>query len=274
MNEQLYLMALGLSYDEKFEKSILTIQEYERKALELSPDGYYVCDSYGKDSTVLVHLFQLAGVKFKAHHSLTTIDPPELIHFGRKHHADTVVHRPAVPMLTRLAAQHNGPPTRLTRWCCMEYKETGGHGLFKAIGVRASESPRRAAMWRTFKENRTGGLILCPVLYWTDEDIWRHIKDNKLPYCELYDQGFKRLGCVGCPMADRNAAFARWPGYEKAWKKAFQKWFDKWGNAPRLDGGQRWNQRMGIKTWEEAWTWWMEDGLNTDETESCQGVLF
>jgi phosphoadenosine phosphosulfate reductase len=272
-------MALGLSYAEKLEKAIETIRHYEPKALELDPvNGFYVCDSYGKDSTVLVDLFRRAGVRFRAHHSLTTIDPPELIHFGRKHHSDTIVHRPKQPLLRRLVEKRCGPPTRIARWCCEQYKESGGNDLFKAIGVRADESPRRAATWRTFIQNRKGGLMLCPILYWSTEDIWRHIRANSIPYCELYDQGFTRLGCVGCPMSsNRQREFARWPGYEKAWKNAFRQFWDKWHGVSRDDGGVRWFDVVRpdgsqFNQWEDLWDWWINEPEY--DNDSCQGVLF
>ena len=43
--------------------------------------------------------------------------------------------------------------------------------------------------------------ICNPIVDWTDEDVWNFIKGNNLPYCKLYDDGEKRLGCIGCPMA-------------------------------------------------------------------------
>jgi len=280
--EQMTMLALGLSYEEKLEKSLLTIREYEAAALKADPAGYYVRDSYGKDSTVLVDLFRQAGVKFTAHHSLTTIDPPELIHFGRKHHPDTVVHRPKTPLLIRLSEKMQGPPTRISRWCCEEYKESTGGTSLKVIGVRAEESPRRAANWRTLTKHRKDEtLILCPILYWTKNDIWKHIRKLQLPYCELYDQGFDRLGCVGCPMAGdgRKREFARWPGYERAWKNSFRKFWENWHGVPREDGKPRWfdcKRPDGRKfaKWEDLWAWWMEDGVNAEEEDSCQGVLF
>lgn len=274
-------LALSLPYEVKLEKALLTIREYESAALSIDPEnGYLVCDSYGKDSTVLVDLFRRAGVRFKAHHNLTTIDPPELIHFGRKFHPDTIVHRPKAPLLIRLVEKTNGPPTRIARWCCNEYKESTQGNACKVIGVRAEESPRRAAIWRTFTVHRvTGNLILSPILYWTADDIWRHIRLHNLPYCSLYDEGFTRLGCVGCPMAGngRYREFARWPGYERAWKNAFRKFWDKWHGVPRKDGKPRWfdcarKDGTYFTKWEDLWTWWMEE--EPEGEDSCQGMLF
>ena len=42
-----------------------------------------------------------------------------------------------------------------------------------------------------------------PIVEWTEADVWEFIKAENVPYCELYDCGFKRLGCVGCPMASQ-----------------------------------------------------------------------
>ena len=45
---------------------------------------------------VLYHLAKMAGVKFKAHMQVTTIDPPELMQFVRANYPDVVLHRPTI----------------------------------------------------------------------------------------------------------------------------------------------------------------------------------
>lgn len=37
-----------------------------------------------------------------------------------------------------------------------------------------------------------------PLSIWTDEDIWNYIRMFNVPYCELYDQGHTRTGCMVC----------------------------------------------------------------------------
>lgn len=37
-----------------------------------------------------------------------------------------------------------------------------------------------------------------PLSIWTDENIWNYIRTFKVPYCELYDQGHARTGCMVC----------------------------------------------------------------------------
>lgn len=130
------------------------------------------------------------------------------------------------------------PPTRIGRFCCQYLKEDGGDGRKTVTGVRWAESVKRrknqgAVVIHSMNENkktedfrmgpRNDSLILVndnedsrrmvemcykrhkttvnPIIEWEDHDIWDFIKANKIKYCELYDQGFKRLGCIGCPMA-------------------------------------------------------------------------
>jgi len=228
-------MALAQPFEDKIRRSIGLLQHYESGALKLSTDGYYLAFSGGKDSCVIKQLAIEAGVSFKPWYNLTTIDPPELVQFIKRHHADVSWNKPKMPMLARLSERTNGPPTRLARWCCAEYKEQGGKGFAKVIGVRISESVNRANTWREFQPHRTDGFILAPIAYWTDDDVWKFIRSRNLPYCKLYDEGFKRLGCIGCPLAGKigqDKEFARWPKYELAWKKAVFKFYDRWHDIP------------------------------------------
>jgi len=284
MDEQLYILGMGLSLSEKVDKAIANFREYESEAVRRDPvNGYFICNSYGKDSCVIVDLAKRSGVKFVAHHNLTTIDPPELIQFGRKHHPETLVRRPEKPMLVKMLEKSSGPPTRLARWCCEIYKESQGANLVKVFGVRAAESARRKANWKLWQPDNNKAWILNPILYWSDADVWQYIRQNKVPYCCLYDEGFKRLGCIGCPMAglSRVKEFARWPGYEKAWKNAFKKFWEKWHGVPTRTGKARWfdGQRRdgkGLKfhNWEEMWAWWMEETPTPEEEDVCQMGLF
>lgn len=110
--------------------------------------GYYLAFSGGKDSIVCKQLCIEAGVKFDAHYNNVTIDPPELIYYIKKHHPEVHWNQPKKNLIMSMEEECQGPPTRLARWCCEIYKEQGGIGRARIIGVRAAESPRRAAQWK------------------------------------------------------------------------------------------------------------------------------
>ena len=124
-----------------------------------------------------------------------------------------------------------------------------------------------------------------PIIDWTDADVWAFIKANKIPYCSLYDEGFHRLGCVGCPMAGtkgRERDFRRWPKFKDAYMRAFEKMLQK-----RIERFERnpshpvWRQGgsdCNYATAQDVWNWWMEydvlagqinlfDEIETEEEE-------
>ena len=104
-------------------------------------EGYYLAFSGGKDSQCIYHLAKMAGVKFDAHYSVTTVDPPELIRFIREQYPDVeweYHYWPDDPKynhksgkrrqitMWNLIANHTIPPTRQARYCCSQLKESGG----------------------------------------------------------------------------------------------------------------------------------------------------
>ena len=63
----------------KIDHPIDLLRRAEPLAMRMHPDGFHLAFSGGKDSQVLYHIAQMAGVKFKAHMQVTTIDPPEVM---------------------------------------------------------------------------------------------------------------------------------------------------------------------------------------------------
>jgi len=248
LDKQLCVLGWGLSLPEKIDKAIKTLQLFEH----LSPDGYKLAFSGGKDSIVIKRLADMAGVKYQAIYNVTTIDPPELIQYMREHYPDVQWKRANKPFFRYV--EHEGLPTRIARWCCRIYKHmANGETDVQLLGIRAAESAARAQRWKVFTPAMSGGKAVCPILYWTDADVWNFIHAQNLPYCRLYDEGFKRLGCIGCPFGmerQRRIQFERWPGYLKQYQRAARKY---WESRP---------PEKRSSTFERYWELWI-----TDKTE-------
>lgn len=90
-------------------------------------DGFYLAFSGGKDSQALYHIAELAGVKFKAHMSPTTVDPPEVIRFVRTSYPEVEMIKPQASIY-EMAKRKGILPTRVMRWCCACFKEAYGGG--------------------------------------------------------------------------------------------------------------------------------------------------
>lgn len=256
-------MTLPTIHAEKIQRSIQILQDNQPKD---SP--YYGCFSGGKDSCVIKRLTEMAGVHVIWHYNPCP-DPPELLHFIRKYHPDVIWTKPKKPLF--LALSQHGMPGPWMRLCCSLAKEPHGKGQTKIIGVRAAESPRRARQWNEVQRN-----AIAPILYWRDEDIWQFINENNIPYCSLYDEGFDRLGCVGCPLSSqskRDRDFERWPKYERWWKRMCMR---LWQNHTDDEAFIHRQAAYGFETWEDHWQAWrgdMRDYLKRHKAERLIDAL-
>ena len=260
--------------ERKIAYSIGLLRRAERLALQLSPEGFYLAFSGGKDSQCVYHLAKLAGVRFRAHMQVTTIDPPELMHFVRTHYPDVILHRPPINF-SKLIEKKKILPRSNVRYCCAVLKEDAGAGTVTLTGVRAAESSRRARRNEAeiFSHNahrrkvanpdlfdlNTEKQHLCirgqdkisvqPIFRWSDTDVWNFLRGNGIEYCRLYDEGFTRIGCIFCPMGSRRSHTlerARYPGVEQAIKRSIHKIIDEHGY---MKGFQA--------TADEVFDWWL-----------------
>lgn len=194
-----------------------------------------------------------------------------------------------------LILKRNMLPTRISRSCCSVLKETSTPNRIAVLGIRAAESvgrqgrdvfqirgnTKRDALFfsyehaeevhreaqeindpnwdctliKTMKEQKD--TIVLPIYEWEDRDIWDYIRMNNIKYNPLYDRGWTRVGCIGCPMASykqRMKQFAAYPTYKQAYIHACDKLLEQWKTK---------GKESEFKNGEEMFSWWIEEGKHT-----------
>lgn len=273
----------------KVEVAIQTLKDYEQIALQKrdinGENGYYVCISGGKDSSVIQQLCIMAGVKCQFYHNLTGLDHPETVYFlrreqerlGQMGYEFNIV--PPEKRIWQLIRDIKMLPTRSVRYCCSILKERGGADRFIVTGVRRAESTKRRdtplAVTRDASKSKRvilqndntekrrsvehcvlqGKIALNIIVDWSDEDVWEFIRTYNCPYNPLYDMGYKRVGCIGCPMSsNKRAELDANPKYKAMWMRMCQILVDTPG--------------CRYSTAIELYDWWTEKNKKIDIDEN------
>lgn len=95
---------------------------------------------------------------------------------------------------------------------------------------------------------RTTCTMVNPILNWSDNDVWDFLHYYGCDSNPLYQCGFSRIGCIGCPMAGkkRYKEFERYPEYKKLYITSFDRMI-----AENSHIAYKW------KTGEDVFKWWM-----------------
>ena len=110
--------------------------------------------------------------------------------------------------------------------------------------------------WQDTGDWRSGLWIINPIAEWPDHWIWDYSLEAGLEQCSLYQEGFARLGCCGCPMAGeagRRREFERWPKFKDQYIRIFDKMV-----LLRQERGMKmsFNSKNAGTAWFE---WWLSD---------------
>lgn len=174
--------------------------------------GVAVAFTGGKDSTIALHLWRevLRRRAPSARPLALSLDTglkfPEVAAFRDELAAswdiDLRVFRPPAPVLPA------DEPWREPLACCQALKVeplrraltqlAADEGLRVLVtGLRADEHESRAQS-PLERRREPRHLRVAPLFHFTEMDVWSYLSAKGLPWCALYDQGYRSLGCVPC----------------------------------------------------------------------------
>lgn len=105
----------------------------------------------------------------------------------------------------------------------------------------------RKMVEQCYKLNKT---VVNPIIDWTNADVWEFINEYSIPYCKMYDEGYKRIGCIGCPIGNNKEELEKFPKYKQAYIRAFERML-KEGRKSGVEY-DKW------ETGEDVYKWWVE----------------
>ncbi|MHA1874146.1 MAG: phosphoadenosine phosphosulfate reductase family protein [Candidatus Heimdallarchaeaceae archaeon] len=186
-------------------------KEILKLAKEIFDDNIAVAFSGGKDSLVALHLaLQVFGRDIKVIFNNTTVEFPETINYvlslADRWNLNLKITKSKKPFF--ISVKEKGWASHENRWCCKPYKERPAHAYMKKeriiaeiTGTVRTESIYRRSL-KPFKLPKKEPFIIRvnPIYDWNQWEVWRYIKEKKLPYNPLYDKKYRRVGCWCCPL--------------------------------------------------------------------------
>lgn len=266
------------------------------KSFEPESEPYYLCYSGGKGSDAIRILASLAGVKHEIWNNHTTVDAPETVRYIRsieginisypdKTMWQLIVHKGMPP--TRLMRyccaelKERGGKGRVKITGVRKDESISrarSHDVVTIVGKPATVGKAAEEMGVDYRKSDKGGIVLntdndasrrfvehCyrttstmvnPIVDWTEYDVWEFLRHYGCESNPLYQCGFKRIGCIGCPMGGGNAQkkeFALYPKYRQNYIRAFDRMIEerkRKGKPPIWENGKA------------CFKWWIGENPN------------
>ena len=277
------------------EKEKIAIERLKMFEPNANQEPYYLAYSGGKDSDTIKILAQLAGVRYEAVNNHTTVDAPETVYYIRSQKDVKVEYpektmwqliveklMPPTQIIRYCCAElkeRGGDGRRVVtgvRWA-ESIKRKENADVVKFLKKTKDVIAKAEEYGIDFRETRQGGVVLnsdnensrelvedCylhhkvvinPIVDWSDDDVWEFLHHYGCKSNPLYECGYKRIGCIGCPMATKHRykEFNDYPKYKLNYIKAFDRMLE------------RRKERGLITKWtngKEVFKWWMGEDVN------------
>ncbi len=85
-------------------------------------------------------------------------------------------------------------------------------------GIRRDQTPFRAGARVVELDGKFGLIKINPLVRWTTGQVWRYVRQHRVPYNPLHDQGYPSIGCVPCTRPVRlgdDPRAGRWANLDK-----------------------------------------------------------
>ena len=68
-------------------------------------------------------------------------------------------------------------------------------------GQRRAQAATRSDLAVEEFDNQHGIVKFNPIAEWSEDDVWRYLRENQVPYNPLHDRGYPSIGCEPCTRA-------------------------------------------------------------------------
>jgi phosphoadenosine phosphosulfate reductase len=199
-------------------------------AFKTFPYQIAMTSSFQASGVVLLHMIRKIAFGFPVFFIDTGFHFPETIEFRNRLTREWGLNvHVIIPTVSRKNLERDHGPFLHERdpdLCCLINKVTPLNNLKKEIGLknwisairRDQSSSRRDLVPLMFDPDHS--LRIHPLANWTRERVWAYIRNSRLPYHPLYDQGYTSIGCFPscCTTkagSDEDERMGRWEGREK-----------------------------------------------------------
>lgn len=108
--------------------------------------------------------------------------------------------------------------------------------------------------------NGKDSILVSPIFDWSESDVWYFLNNILgVPHCELYDQGYTRIGCIMCPMSrykQKLRELRDFPHVKRGWIRAIKEIRARGGynktNTPRIHLVEHSSSRIAEKSQRDA----------------------
>lgn len=108
--------------------------------------------------------------------------------------------------------------------------------------------------------NGKDSILVSPIFDWSESDVWYFLNNILgVPHCELYDQGYTRIGCIMCPMSQYKHKLRElrdFPHVKRGWIRAIKEIRARGGynktNTPKIHLVEHSSSRIAEKSQRDA----------------------